>query len=245
MPYSILGRRYDINTQLVLGARSCGVGRSGAKKLCSIMNLAAPVSQHPWQDITKRIEDASIDLRDESCAKARVEAAALSRNTDSTRVNADGSVNVPTGFDGSWQQRGWTSSQGIVAALAQDTGKVLDVHHMVNACVQCSIIESSREKKEIDQLQYLRKVVAHAEDDCRRNYEGSPQSMEAAGKFAILLRNKRQNRSDSLSRIVAKLIHVISIVVHSLDVNDFHPRYFTFLFSVLRETVDANQWGKF
>ena len=178
-----IGSRYDINTKMALGARCCGVGRTGALKLCTVMNLDLPLSQHPWQEVTMKLEAASIELREESCYRARGEVAELYKDRNPSSVNLDGSVDVKAGFDGSWQQRGWTSTQGVVSATSPDTGKVLDVHHLVNVCAQCSTIDQQRKEGKFTELQYLEKIIAH-EDYCRKNHDGSPQSMESAGNMS-------------------------------------------------------------
>ena len=131
------GRRYNINCQLVLGARSIGVGHRPMLKFLSVLNLQT-LARTCWTEKTKQLEELSIDMREETCERARKEAAATAQSNQSSAINNDGSTNVATGFDGSWKQRGWTSTQGFVSAVSQDTSKVMDVHHMTNSCRYCT-----------------------------------------------------------------------------------------------------------
>lgn len=48
--------------------------------------------------------------------------------------NADGSIDVATGFDGSWKKRGHSAHEGVISAVAEDTAQVLDVEHLINYC---------------------------------------------------------------------------------------------------------------
>ena len=151
-------RRYDINSQLLLGARFCGMGRSGINKLFTVMNMQKPISRPAWRKLNCIMEDFSVDLREESCRQARLEAASVAADDDPENVNKDGSVNIATGVDGTWQKRGWDSPVGVVAAVAQDTSKVVNVHVMVNSCAQCTSIKSLREKGKIYPDKYDKKV---------------------------------------------------------------------------------------
>ena len=99
------------------------------------------------------------------CKQARLEAAMISRDKDPSNVNNDGSVSIPTGFDVSWKQRGYTSHQGLVAGIDQNSGKVIDVHHMINSCRKCTQINNPRETKKIDDLTHFGKLVAHTDQN--------------------------------------------------------------------------------
>ena len=92
-------------------------------------------------------------------------------------TNEDRSVDIPTGFDGSWPQRGWTSSEGLVSAIAEQTAQVLDVHHMINFCRECSVIKSELESGKIDNLAFLQRTVTHLKSgNCFYNHDGSPRA---------------------------------------------------------------------
>ena len=60
------------------------------------MNPHAPVSKDPWFRIPRKPEDTSLDLCDETCERARLDAAKLA---NPSAVNGDGSVDIAMGFD--------------------------------------------------------------------------------------------------------------------------------------------------
>ena len=108
-------------------------------------------------------------------------------------VNSDGSIDIATGFDGSWKDRGWKSTNGFTAATAEETSQVVDVHHMINSCRQCSRFEWELENGLIGQLEYLKKVVNHDKSGkCRYNHVGSAQTMESTGTVEIYKRSKEE-----------------------------------------------------
>lgn len=183
--------RYMINSQLVLASRTCGVGRSGACKFLSILNLGQPLSHKPWVNITRFWEDLCLDIRDESCKKARTRVASIATSQSESNVNSDGSVNIATGFDGSWKTRGHSSSEGVTSAVAELTSQVVDVHHLVNTCRDCHRLKEAHENGKLDELTYLGKVVAHNET-CRFNHAGSSQSMESTGTIEIYKRSTEE-----------------------------------------------------
>ena len=44
------------------------------------------------------------------------------------------SVDVAVSFDGSWKDRGYSSHHGVVAAISQHSGAILDVEYLCNHC---------------------------------------------------------------------------------------------------------------
>ena len=175
--------RYKINSQLVLGSRSCAISRAGAVRFLGLLNLGEPVCQDSWTSATKEWENLCLTLREESCKNATARAVSVIKETGEGK-NSDGSVNVATGFDGSWKVRGYTSPEGLVSAVAEDTSQVLDVCYLVNTCKTCNMIEASKAAGEYDELTYLAKLVKHGET-CRRNHDGSAASMESRGVIDI------------------------------------------------------------
>ena len=82
--------------------------------------------------------------------------------------------------DGSWQKRGYSSMNGFLAAIAMDTGKVLDVEHTSHYCKSCILNE---ELKKSDPIAYAKWKATH---QCLANYHGSAQNMEVTGAQRIL-----------------------------------------------------------
>ena len=68
---------------------------------------------------------------------------------------------------------------GLVSAVAQDRAKVLDIHHFVNLCTQCSIIKFQHKKDKMNELEksFRMKITATLIT------MGSPKCMDARGMF--------------------------------------------------------------
>jgi len=77
-------------------------------------------------------------------------------------------------FDCSRNSRGWQAKQGVVAAIAQETVKIIDVVQKFSYCQECKIKQSDRDDKRISTLDYLEWFLKH-EVDCSLNHTGSPQ----------------------------------------------------------------------
>ena len=83
-------------------------------------------------------------------------------------------VDVGASFNCSWSSRGWSARDGLVAAVSEDTGKVLDVVYMTRECKQCKEMEGKRARGDLNRLDYLSCYIAH-EPNCLLNHEGSAQ----------------------------------------------------------------------
>ena len=77
-------------------------------------------------------------------------------------------------IDGSWNQRGWSARDGVVAVISIGTGKVLDVAFLSNACTACEQMKRKQQEGPISRMEYLGWVVRH-EKNCYHNHEGSSQ----------------------------------------------------------------------
>lgn len=154
---------YDINKRSCLALRSIGRGHTSALKLFSLMNFGKPVSRRIWTNYTSDF----VERADRVAAKNMKLAASELSTPDST-------TSTPTSFDCSWNSRGWQAKQGVVAAISQDNGKIIDVIHKVSFCRDCKFYKEKRDTKEISSLEYLVWFVSH-EKDCQLNHTGSPQ----------------------------------------------------------------------
>ena len=77
-------------------------------------------------------------------------------------------------FDCSWNSRGWSARDGLVASVSEDTGKVLDVIYLTRECSKCKGMEEKRAKGEVSRIEFLSWYIAH-EPSCLLNQEGSAQ----------------------------------------------------------------------
>ena len=81
-------------------------------------------------------------------------------------------IDIPTSFDGSWNQRGFRARDGVVAGVAEETGQVVDAIFMSNQCPQCTTLNSARENGTLEYLDYMKRLVQH-EEECLLNHDGS------------------------------------------------------------------------
>ena len=71
------------------------------------------------------------------------------------RKNQDDIINVVTSFDGVWGSRWCSSTNGCMAAVAEEIGKILDVTMLCNHCDECEAWKSKIEIEEADVLQFI------------------------------------------------------------------------------------------
>ena len=159
---------FDVNVRSVYAMRRCGVGHSGLEKCCGIMNLPPPVASKSYAALSNKISVAAQKVA--TCSM--IEAATILKQT----VGPDIGVSV----DGTWQKRGFSSLNGVVAAISVNTGKVIDVEFFSKSCKSCS--EHSTLKDTIKE-EYEKWKLKH---NCSLNYEGSSANMESVGALSIL-----------------------------------------------------------
>ena len=114
-------------------------------------------------------------------------------------------------MDGSWQRRGFSSLDGVVAALSINNGKVIDIEPMSRYCRECSI--NIRKLKDDNVALEIWKN-GH-ETKCKLNHQGSAPAMEPVGTERIFSRSieKRQLRytgfyGDGDSKAFAMVEHI-------------------------------------
>ena len=87
--------------------------------------------------------------------------------------------------DGTWQKRGFSSLNGVVAVISITNGKVLDVESMSRHCKSCMI---NAPMKNADPKRYESWRIQH-EPTCNINYIGSAPNMESTGALSIFKRS--------------------------------------------------------
>lgn len=163
---------YEINKATCIAMRAIGKGRSAAMKLFSIMDLGKPVSNKTW---TRQTTDLTNQIR--IVAERNMKLAAEEVHTIAAGDGAfvqDGVVSAGTSFDCSWNSRGWQAKQGVVAAIAQINGKIIDVVQKISYCRECKVKQKERDEKYITSIDYLEWFINH-EPRCSLNHTGSPQ----------------------------------------------------------------------
>ena len=117
----------EINARTVYGIRSIGIGFSLLSKLCGFLNMPPPMTQTSCNNMSNIIKAASKSVAEKSIS----DAAACLRKGEKT---ADIGVSV----DGTWQQKGFSSTLVVVTAISIDTGKAFDVSILSKSCTGCT-----------------------------------------------------------------------------------------------------------
>ncbi|XP_068750970.1 uncharacterized protein [Montipora capricornis] len=177
------GKSFEVNRRIVYSMRTLGKGHTGAKKFCSLMNMPPPPAPNNYAKISKVITTCLQSIAKERMSKAAEEIRILKGQNDPP-------VNEPVGcgvsFDGTWQKRGFSSRNGCVTAISIDTGKVLDVEALSQACKQCELHEHLDKNSE----EYRRWQADHT--ICKANFKGSAPAMEPEGVNRIFRRSVEQ-----------------------------------------------------
>ena len=158
--------KYDLNEKNVLANRLIGRGRAHSEKFCSILGLTRPIRRPAWKKHATKIDEASIAAKDESIKRAADRVKDMQPDTDTSMVE------IPTSFDASWSKRGWSSRDGLVTAIADDTSQVLDVLHLANSCPQCTELTNLMEQGKLSSTEHMERYLKH-EELCCVNHEGS------------------------------------------------------------------------
>ena len=165
------GKSFEVNRRIVYGMRTLGKGQTGAKKFCSLMNMPPPPAAKNYAKISGVITSCLRYIAKESMNKAAEE------------VESAEPVNCGVSLDGTWQKRGFSSRNGCVTAISIDTGKILDVEILSQACKQCAL----HEHLDKNSLEYLRWRADHV--TCKANFKGSAPAMEPEGVDRIFRRS--------------------------------------------------------
>lgn len=171
---------YDINIRAVYGMRSVGLDHSGLDKFCGMLNMPKPMTIKNFNNISSNLRDAAKVVAEKTMVDAIDEL-----RTDRSEPIIDIGVSV----DGTWQRRGFSSLNGVVAALSIDNGKVVDIEPMSRYCRECAIHTSRLQDDEVALAEWK---VTH-KDKCKLTHEGSAPSMEPVGAERIFARSMEKN----------------------------------------------------
>lgn len=162
----------DINRRIIYALRCIGQGLEGLKTFCGVMDLYSPVTQNAYDNICRKIRDATCEVATESMRKAAEEEAI-----------ANGSRKVTVSGDGTWKTRGFKSQIGVATIIGTETGKVIDVEVMSLSCKGCEQWKGPLSGRIFKEWQ-----KKHSEK-CAKNHEGSSGKMEVDGMVRIFKRS--------------------------------------------------------
>ena len=112
--------------------RACGQGYAGLETFASLMNMPKLMTANNYDKIVNVLSAAAKSTAEEVMLEACQELHELEKTN-----NADDVLDVAVSCDGTWQRRGYSSLNGVVAALSMKTGKIVDVEAMNCSCKAC------------------------------------------------------------------------------------------------------------
>ncbi|GFU70291.1 uncharacterized protein TNCV_643471 [Trichonephila clavipes] len=108
------------NLLLVFGMRAIGKRFSAERKLFSMLNLPYP-SKCTYKQYEIKLLHATSQAANSSVLK-------------STKSIAECSNECGVSVDGTWQKRGYSSQNGCVSKISEDSGKILDIEEFSQYC---------------------------------------------------------------------------------------------------------------
>ena len=81
---------------------------------------------------------------------------------------------ISAGFssDCSWNTRGWHGKKGVIAAISESTGKIVDVVHKTLSCPHCKKMQTKHANNELSGLDQM-SCKTELELNCMMNHTGS------------------------------------------------------------------------
>jgi hypothetical protein len=164
---------YEINLRAVMAFREIGRGREAMSTFTAIMNMPPPLTNHSYDITNNKLHKVYKEISSQSMKAAVSELREM--------LNANGSddevIDCGISIDGTWQRRGYSSLNGVVAGLSHENKKVIDVFTLSKFCMQCEV-----HKRINNPIDFECWKATH---NCQVNHFGSAGSMEAAGAQEI------------------------------------------------------------
>ena len=106
---------FEVNFRAVYGIRTIGGDHTNLEKLCGLLNMPKPMTVNKISNV---LRDAAKVVAEESMNAAAKDF----KNSNDVDI-----LNIGVSIDGSWQRRGFSSLNGVVAVLSIEHGKVVVV----------------------------------------------------------------------------------------------------------------------
>ena len=162
------GQCFKIDRTSVLAFRTIDKKRSAAAKFLAVMNLGSPVSKPWWKNHTDVLLEIASEILRENMNVAGKEVYA----TASGELSSKDPISTDFSFDCSWNKRGRHRKEGVIAAISENTVKIIDVVHKTLSCPHCKKVQTKRANNELSRLDYKSWKVEH-ELNCMMNHTGS------------------------------------------------------------------------
>ena len=134
------------------------------------------MAQKSYDSVNKSLQKSYAEVAQASQKKAAKETREkLGEN------NLEDITNCNVSVDGTWQKRGFSSSNGIVTLMSSENGKCLDYHVLSKKCKGCQHWEGKEESEGYEQWK--------SDHDCSINHKASSGAMEVAGAVKMFSRS--------------------------------------------------------
>ena len=137
--------------------RGIGKGNVPHRNFFSILNLGPVVSKPTWAKTSPSKCENIRQVADRSMKHAGSEVREILNTTD----EQEKIINSGTSFDCSWNSRGWQAIEGVVAAISQKNGKIVNIVQKTSYCRECKYKQISRDKNNISSLEYMEWFTEH------------------------------------------------------------------------------------
>ena len=165
---------YDVNKRVVYAMRTLGQGQTGLHRFATLMNMPRGICNKSYNVIVHKLVTAAQTVSNETIHEAVQE---LREGKSPDEI-----VDIGVSVDGTWQKRGYSSHNGVTAALSIKNGKVLDVKALSRKCKICDENQNILNSKQQNQAEFKTHV-------CNKNYDGSASGMETVGAVNIFNRS--------------------------------------------------------
>ena len=165
---------FDINVRSVIAFREIGKGITAMQALCGYMNLVPPMQGLcGYMNLVPPMLAVAYNNTQKGVAESyrTVANSSMLKVADELKQT---SSDVAMSCDGSWQQRVFSSLNGLATVISIDSGKRLDFRVKKKKCIACSSWGSREVYKD-----FLSK------HECLINHQGSSGSMESAALIEI------------------------------------------------------------
>lgn len=163
-------KSFEINRRFQFAMRLLGVGYSGLRTFCGIMDLPSPISRQFYGILVTKIRDVCKSVAELFMKRAAAEELNITREkgplADERGISVSG--------DGTWRTRGHTSLIGVASLIGFYLKKVLDV---VIKSLFCKACETQQLRLEPGSEELLSWEEDHQEK-CTINHSGSSGKME-------------------------------------------------------------------
>ena len=158
----------SVNHRSVFAMRTIGCDRTDLVRFCGVMDLPPPVHKTSYDKVKKTIENAAVEVQEQSMQDADKLEYKLANRTEDTILR-----DIDVSSDGTWMTPGHSSTVGVATTIGCVTGKVLGVGTRSKVCKSCQVWE----KRDKNSRLYRRWRAQHV---CTLNHVGSSESMEGA-----------------------------------------------------------------